>query len=213
MTDDKGFLSQIDAQELEKQLNRIPLYLKATSLGKISIGVMVLLLIAAVVVVPFLKPADEGLRIALAQTSPTTKAEKPIMKNPRYESVDGSNQPYTIRAKQAMQIDEESVKLDKLKADVTLNSGMWLNLSANHGELNITSQKLILNEKVHIIASNGYELHAPKAYVNMKQALAAGTTGVSGQGPMGKIRADEFLIEGERLRLLFEKNVKLVIYP
>jgi len=215
VSDEKGFLNQLDPQEVERKLSNIPLYIRMTSFGKIAIGLIVVLLIAAVVIAPFMKTEDEGMRIALMQTvtSDASLAEKPIMKNPRFESVDGANQPYTVRAKEAIQQDEERVALNAINADVALNNGLWLALSAQKGVLDIPAQKLQLDDKVHLIASNGYELHSPSAYVDMKTSRAQGTEGIEGQGPMGNIKSDEFLIEGDSQRVLFTKNVQLKIYP
>ena len=214
MSDEKGFLNQIEPHELERKLNRIPLYTRMTSLGKIAIGIIVLVMIAAVVAVPFLSSKDDGVRIALTQSSGGGgAADNPVMKNPRFESVDGANQPYTVRAKEAVQHDNSRVQLNKINADVALNSGLWLALSAQKGVLNIEAQKLILDDKVHLIASNGYELRSPSASVDMKISRAHGTEGIEGQGPMGNIKAAEFLIEGNSMRVLFKKDVKLTIYP
>lgn len=210
---ESGFLNQLEPKEIQRQLSRIPLYIRLLSLGKLAAGGLVVLLVAVVVLVPFLKSEDDGVRIALTQQPLVASADKPVMKNPRFESVDGANQPYTVRALEAVQQDESRVILSKINADVALNSGLWLALSAEQGEMDITKQALVLNEKVHVIASNGYELRAPQAYVDIKTSRATGTKGVEGQGPMGNIRADEFLIEGESQRVLFEKNVKLTIYP
>lgn len=214
MSAEKGFLSQIEPHELERKLKRIPLYIRMTSWGKIAIGVMVLVLIAAVVIVPFMKPEDEGMRIALMQSANSNIiVENPIMKNPRFESVDGANQPYTVRAKEAVQQDASHVMLNKINADVALNNGLWIALSAQKGVLNVEQEKLKLNDKVHLIASNGYELRSPSAYVDMKHSRVQSMEGIEGQGPMGNIKSDEFLIEGDSRRVLFEKNVKLTIYP
>lgn len=215
MSDEKGFLEQFDPQDLEQRLERIPTYLRITSMGKFIVGFLVVFLVAAVIVLPFLNPEDEGVRIALLQDGDmkTALAEKPVMQNPRFESVDGANQPYTVRAKEAVQQDESLVVLNSINADVTLNSGLWLALSAQQGELDLTGQKLKLVEKVHLIASNGYELRSPNAYVDMKASKASGSKGIAGQGPMGNIEAQEFLIEGDSQRVLFEKDVKLIIYP
>ncbi len=208
-----GLLNQLEPSEVEHRLKRIPVYTRLLNIGKISLGMMVLLLIAAVVVVPFLKPEEEGVRIALTQVPVESNGEKPVMKNPRYESVDGDNQPFTIRASEAVQQDESEVLLRKIKADVALNNGLWLALSAATGVLEITAQKMFLKEKVHLIASNGYELNSNKVYVDMKQSMVRSNAGVSGQGPMGNVVANEFLIEGSSQRVLFENNVKLTIYP
>ena len=213
MSAEKSFLNQLETQEVERKLNRIPAYIRLLSFGKLAIGAMVLILIAAVVVVPFVKSEDDGVRIALTQVDEATKVTRPIMKNPRYESVDGDGQPFTIRAHEAMQMDESNVQLNQIKADVSMNNGMWLALTAKQGKLDIDAQKMQLTQQVHLIANNGYELRTEKLNVDMKTSRAYGNQPVSGQGPMGHIKADEFLIEGEASRVLFTDNVKLVIYP
>ncbi len=210
---DSSFFSHLEPDEIERKLKRIPMFIRMTSWGKMAIGATLLVIVMWVILVPLLTPDEDGMRIALTQVEPTQLAEKPIMRNPRFTSVDGSDQPYTIRAKDAVQQSETQIVLNHISADVTLNSGLWLALSAQKGELDIQDQKLQLMQDVQVIASNGYELRTPSAFVDMKRGMAKGTEGISGQGPIGNIKAYEFLIESDTSRVLFEKDVTLTLYP
>lgn len=211
-----SFLNQLEPREMQRQLGRVPAYIRWVGRSKIALGVIVLLLVGFVVIIPLLKPAEEGLRIDIINTPAELQnqpTEKPVMKNPRYESVDADNQPFTIRALEAVQQDEATVLLNKINADIALSSGLWLALSSQKGQLDINAQRLLLQDKVHLIASNGYEMRAPEAYVDIKRGIALGEQGVEGQGPLGTIHADKFTIEGNDQRVLFQNNVKLTIYP
>lgn len=208
-----SILSHFEPQEIERQLMRIPFYVRFSSISKLALGVMVIAMIMMVVVLPFLQPDDEGFRLAIPQDTTLKAGDNPVMKNPRFESVDAKNQPFTIRALQAIQLDADRVELQKINADVSLNSGLWLALQAQKGVLNITTSQMELNDQVQLFASNGYELRTPKAMIDMKANHASSDQGVKGQGPLGSIKADSFLIEGQKQRLLFNRNVKLVIYP
>jgi lipopolysaccharide export system protein LptC len=52
--------------------------------------------------------------------------------------------------------------------------------------------QLELNGGIDVFTANGYELHSNSASANMKQSVIHGHEPVTGQGPQGTLRADEF---------------------
>lgn len=214
MGDSSGFFQNLEPKELQKQLKHVSFYLKWLDFGKATIAVIVVCLIAVVVLVPLFQPDEEGFRIPITQdTEELVTIEKPVMKNPRYESVDNDNHPYTVRAREAIQLDEESVQLNIINADIELDNRLWMALTADTGRFLIDGQVLDLHNHVQLIANNGYELRTSYALVNMKQGKIKGNKGVEGQGQLGYIKADNFLFEADAKRVLFTDNVTMKIYP
>lgn len=207
------YLDALDSGELQRRLSRIPLYLRLLSFGKISIAAAVMLMVLMVVIVPLLKPEEEGLRIAIEQSDEPLSVDKPVMKNPRFESVDKDNNPYTVRAREAVQESEDTVLMRKINADIELDNDLWLALTAHAGRFQMQRQQLQLSKAVQLIANNGYELRSPEVWVDMKRGTVSSEAGVAGQGPFGKLKAERFLIESAAKRMLFTNGVQLTIFP
>jgi lipopolysaccharide export system protein LptC len=169
-------------QETASQLLRIPSYLRLISASKLLLGLLVVTLVAVVIVMPLMNREESGMRVVLSQIPITNVIEKPRMINPTFESVDSSNQPFTIRAKEAVQEDSESVKLFELKADIALNSGNWLALQAEEGILQIEKQKLLLQGNVHLFSDDGNEFRTQRLLVNLATGDVWGPVAVQGQG-------------------------------
>jgi lipopolysaccharide export system protein LptC len=52
--------------------------------------------------------------------------------------------------------------------------------------------QLELGGGIDVFTATGYELHSNSASANLKQSIVHGHEPVTGQGPQGAIRADEF---------------------
>ena len=213
MVDESSSAKHWEPKEIERQLIAIPRMIRVVGVSKLLIGLVALSLLSVVILLPLLHKDDSAIRIAFNQMPETSEVTKPVMLNPRYESIDGDNQPFMIRAKEAVQEDAETVKLLDVQADISLNKGSWLALRAARGFLQIASKKMLLEGSVQLFSDEGYELRTPSAAINMATNSASGERSIQGQGPFGSVSAGSFVIEGESQRLLFDNKVKLVIYP
>ena len=135
------------------------------------------------------------------------------MKNPRFESVDSDNQPFTISAVEAVQLDSDTVQLIQMKADIAMNDGAWIALEAKQGALQLGKKRLYLKGDIQILSNDGNEVNTQEAYIDLADGSATGRLPVSGQGTMGSLKADSFTISGEGDVLTFVGNVHLVLYP
>jgi len=213
MTERHRVVSYWAPRETANELQGIPRYLRMISLGKLLVGVLVLALLAVVIVLPLLEGEDGGMRIILSQLPQSESDEMPRMLNPRYEGIDAENQPFTIRAQQAIQQDAESVRLIGLQGDIALKSGNWLALEAEQGLLQIMKKKLLLQGKVHLYSDDGNEFTTNRVLVNLETGDAWGPDPVSAQGQMGTISAGGFQMSTYYKAIRFTKRVKLVLYP
>lgn len=188
---------------------------RLVALLKIGLPLAALGLVVILVTWPYVTArVNSGLRLTFADIDET--AEGTItMSNARYLGTDREGQPFTITADSAAQNpdDPDRIALQRLAADITLNDGAWLALTADHGLYRQESRVLELDGAVSLYVDSGYELRTESARLDLAAKIASGDTPVEGQGPLGHLRAEGFRVTegGERLRFL--GPVRLTLYP
>lgn len=133
----------------------------------------------------------------------------------KFTGVDNSNQPYTVTADTVAQASNETdlIDLSNPQADITLNQGAWLTLSAPDGTYSKGDGKLNLSGGVNIFHDQGYEFYSPAATIELKQNLAYGDERVEGHGPFGEVEATGFRISDQGKKLYFKGKTRLLLYP
>ena len=116
------------------------------------------------------------------------------MVKPRLAGADSKGNPFVITAESAVQDAKNPKKADlkNLEADLTLDKQNWLNARAKSGMVDMNTGQLELRGGIDVFTATGYELHSNSASANLKQNMIHGHEEVTGQGPDGKLRADEF---------------------
>lgn len=133
--------------------------------------------------------------------------------NPRFDSVDNKNQPYTITAEKALQnLKSERIALEKPLADIALNSGQWVALRSDKGEFNQKTQKLRLDDNVKLYHDAGYQFSMQALDIDLKANTVATDTIITGHGPLGTLDAKGLQGDGESEQLIFIGPAKLVLY-
>ena len=124
-------------------------------------------------------------------------------------------EPYTLTAELMSEEDgvEDAVRLTRPQADIMLNDGSWLALSAETGVLVRESELLTLEGGVSFFSDAGYEFRTPRAEINLATKRAHGTEPIFGQGPFGTLSADGFRLENQGKTIFFEGNVRMTFYP
>lgn len=115
------------------------------------------------------------------------------MVKPRLSGVDAQGNPFVITAAEAVQ-DAKNPKhatLKAIEADLTTKQG-WLNARAAHGDVNMTENRLTLDGGIDLFTDTGYTLHTARAGVDLKRNVVQGDQEITGQGPLGTMRADSF---------------------
>ncbi len=136
------------------------------------------------------------------------------MVSPRLTGVDAKGNPFVITAKVAVQ-DAKNPKhatLETIEADLTTPNG-WLNARAAHGDVDMNANRLALNGGIEVFTDTGYTLHTDRAAVDLKANIVTGDREVSGQGPLGTMRADRFHYDHANGRLILEGHVRTVLDP
>ena len=133
--------------------------------------------------------------------------------NPRFESRDKKDQPFTVTAARAIQSanDPKVVLLEKPVADITLNNGTWLAAEAQTGAYRQEEEKLMLEGHVRLFHDDGYELLTDKLQVNIKTQEAWSDRPVRVRGPAGTLDATGLTANGIEGKLIFNGPATLVL--
>jgi lipopolysaccharide export system protein LptC len=116
------------------------------------------------------------------------------MVKPRLAGADAKGNPFVITADSAVQDahNPKKASLKNLEADLSLNNRNWINAHARTGMVDMNTGQLELSGGIDVFTATGYELHSNSASANLKQNIIHGHEPVTGQGPDGTLRADEF---------------------
>lgn len=173
-----------------------------------------LLLVILIVAWPYIDVPDARFRIGFADLT-VKEAADPSMVNPRYLGSDDENQPYSITAEIARQLAETGniVGLDSPKADIELEDGTWLVLTAEHGIYGRVAENLELEGSVVLYHDSGYEFLTEKAKIDLERSVAEGDVPIRGQGPFGNLQAEGFRLVDKGKTIYFTGKSKLVMYP
>ncbi len=133
--------------------------------------------------------------------------------NPRFESTDSENQPYTITATRAVQNkeDENLVMLEKPLGNMKLKSGETVGLEADRGSFRQNNKVLLLRGNVRLTQDKGYELEMEELDIDLTKNTAFSNTEIAGQGPEGTLNAKG--LEGSVTdgKLVFKGPAKLIL--
>jgi len=189
-------------------------YSRFVQLMKLVLPAMAVLVAATVVILPQLQERAEGFRLGFSSISITDSSGQQVV-NARYTGTDAKKQPYTVTADTAAPLDQQSntIALEKPKADITLENGTWIALSAAGGVYARQEQMLELSGGVNLFHDSGYEFRTPMALVDLAKGAAFGDQAVEGQGPFGTIKSLGFQVFDKGARIIFTGDSTLTLYP
>ena len=169
-------------------------------------------IIAAVLAFFFVQRMPRQLQMSYEQLG---KVQNDLtMMKPRLAGTDSKGNPYVITADRAVQ-DAHNPKravLENLEADLTVDKGNWVNARAHSGVVDMTTGQLELYNGIDVFTANGYELHSASASANLRQSVIHGHETVTGQGPEGTLRADEFHADRETDVLTLSGHVQMTLF-
>jgi len=135
------------------------------------------------------------------------------MIKPRLTGADGNGNPFTITADAAVQDakNPKRARLRKIEADLTLDNNGWINANAAGGVVDMKAGSLELNGGIDVFSDSGYMLHSKSASLDLNKWIVHGREPVSGQGPMGTMRADRFQYDRDSHQLSLDGNVHMTL--
>lgn len=185
---------------------------------KFILPVAALILISMVVLWPHLAPDDLRFRIGFAAIKASVSKD-PSMVNPRFVGTDSENKPYSITADLARSLGDlkskdapASIELEMPKADITLDDGTWLVLTAETGLLAQYDKSLNLEGAVNLFHDSGYEFRTQKAAIDLTSGVASGNLPIQGQGPFGVLNAEGFRLVDKGKTIYFSGKSKLILH-
>ena len=133
------------------------------------------------------------------------------MEKPRLTGTDGKGNPFVITADQAIQDakNPKRARLKKVEADLTLDKNGWLNANAANGVVDMRAGSLELDGGIDVFSDSGYTLHSKSASLDLNKWIMVGRNEVTGQGPMGTMRADSFHYDRASHQLSLDGHVRM----
>ena len=135
--------------------------------------------------------------------------------NARYSGTDRRDRPFVVTAEEALQsdADPENIRLKNPQADLAMQGGTWLAVTAPEGRLRKEGKMLALFGGISLFRDDGYEMRTDRATVNLKDGTAQGNQTVWGQGPFGTLRAAGFKILESGQRVVLTGKSKVTFKP
>jgi len=147
-------------------------------------------------------------------TSANTKAEVTVQ-DVKYDGKDDKGRPFTITATSASHKDgdDRHIALKKPMADLVLNSGSYVALTANDGLLDRDIDIITLNGDVTLFHDNGLSFQTSSATIDLKAKTAEGDAAVEGQNGKGELTSEGFRVRDDGDTILFTGKAYVKIYP
>jgi lipopolysaccharide export system protein LptC len=189
-------------------------YSRLVSVLKLLLPAIAAALLLLIVAWPHLQASFDKIS-ALVPRLNLSDARDLRMLSARVSGVDRQNRPYVVTADTARQLPgaDGLIAMEGPKADMTLQSGAWLAVTADTGVYKSQNQLLDLFGQVNLFHDKGYEFLTDSAHVDMQAGTAEGDEKVSGQGIFGHVDAEGFRIYDRGDRVVFTGKSKMLLLP
>jgi lipopolysaccharide export system protein LptC len=187
-------------------------YSRFVTLMKRVLSLGAFLIIAAVLAFFFVQRLPRQLQVSYERLG---HIENDLtMVKPRLTGADAKGNPFVITAATAVQDahDAKKASLTQLEADLAMDKQNWLNARARMGTVDMNSGQLELTGGIDVFTATGYELHSKSASANLKQSVIHGHDPVTGQGPQGTLRADQFHADRATDILTLNGHVQMTLF-
>ena len=133
------------------------------------------------------------------------------MLNARFTGRNIAGDAYVITAEEARRRRADSSVVDLVNPRLVDDKGT--EVGAPIGVYYQNAEHLDLFQAVSVRDSDGYEFSTTAARVFVQEGRVQGLEPLSGNGPLGDVRADSYEIEDDGDRVILRGNVDLTIYP
>jgi lipopolysaccharide export system protein LptC len=171
-------------------------------------------LIAALAIYPRLADKDKMFQVG---SSPDVQPEDVAslrVKNARLTGASHNGKPYTVTFETASQTSNESdlVVLSAPQADIELETGAWVALSARQGRFHKSKRIIELDDPVQLFHDSGLEIATGNITFNLGTGTGAGHDPLVAQAPFGQLESQGFRIRENTAVFIFEGPVRAVLY-
>lgn len=183
-------------------------------LMKFVLPAIAFLLVTLVMLWPQIKETEKGVARSIMSSLSVEDIENLQIVQPRFSGVDEGDRPFMLSADLARQ---ETAKADLVtltapKADIALEGGGWLAMTAEAGAYYQKDKVLHLTGEVSLFHDGGYSVQTGEARIDLKSGDAEGYQPVIGEGPLGTLRSEGFRVYDKGDRMMFTGKSRLVIY-
>ncbi len=180
---------------------------------KVALPLAAAAMVTMLIAWPQMRTQDPGFRLSYA-TVEVGKVE-PSMATARFHGTDREKRPFRVTADTATQDPSERgrVLLDHLTADLSMNDGSWLSLSARSGVYHENQRQLSLSGDLSLFTERGYEFHGHSAEIDFNAGTLTSDEKVWGQGPFGLVDANGLRVLESGERIHFINGVRTTFYP
>lgn len=187
-------------------------YTRFVTVMKVVLPLLAAGLVALLAVWSQLNLQETRFTLGVTELAPD-QIESLNMVNARFDGIDEKNRPYSVTAELVTQQGEsdDTIALTQPKADITLESGAWIALTAASGEFQRKAELLQLAGEVSLFHDRGFEMRTDSAQVDLAQGVASGNQPVIGQGPAGELQAEGFRVSDDGQRIQFDGHARLLI--
>jgi lipopolysaccharide export system protein LptC len=192
---------------------RRPGRVRAIRALKVSLTALAAILIALLALWPQLRTSTDRLRIAFADLD--VRGDDLSMINARYVGTDSNNRPYSITADAARQRvpGKGRLQLESPQADIHLQDGSWVMVTADKGEYNPDDRMLNVAGAVRLFHDSGYEFLSREANIDLERNAVWGSHHITGQGPFGEMEGEGFRFNKDGMTMMLVGRSRLKIYP
>lgn len=162
-------------------------------LAKLLLPVLGLMLLGSIALWPEIARLSDQERVTFRRlSSPVIEGAR--IRGARYHGVDEHGQPYTLTAREAVQIGPDRVDLTAPSGDTLSGGSTWMILRARQGVYQPQSEILDLSGDVTVYRDDATILRSDVATIDLRQGLAAGESRVHAEGPFGTLDAQAYSI-------------------
>ncbi|MFJ5368031.1 LPS export ABC transporter periplasmic protein LptC [Bosea sp. CER48] len=169
-------------------------------------------LVLALVVVPFLNPLG-GKLANVSVSSVGITGGKVRMETPKLSGYRKDNRPYQVTAENAFQEikNPTQIELQTLTARIQMEREGWVTVNAKTGLFDTQKEKLRLVDQVKIRTESGYEMHMKTADVDFKSGAVVSKDPVNVNLGETSIDANTLDVKNNGELIAFEGRVRVFI--
>lgn len=197
-------------KQAPKALKRALKHQKRLSILKFLIMGLAALTIVLIIGVPYYFDSKNRVLQEEKKKDVTEEVSEKKILAPHFEGVDEKNQPYFVKAEDAIQISEEQIDLTHPEGEIVLTNGEKMSVSANEGVLTHQNKRLDLTGDVKLDYAN-CRVRADQAQADLETKIVQGGKVLS-HCPEGMIKAGGFKVDQERGIVTYEDRPHLILH-
>jgi lipopolysaccharide export system protein LptC len=173
---------------------------------------MAALALGIVVLAYSLQPRDQASLSLTFESMAQIEGDLTMIK-PRLSGTDENGRPFVVTAGSASQQARGSdlVRLKDIAADIGLNGGMPIHVTAAAGVMDTKSHKLDISGGIRVVSEDGYDASAASAVADLRAGTVRGENGIRAHGGFGELTAERFTFEGDTRRMRFSGRVRMLL--